>query len=198
MYEVPDLTVLAKETTLRGYGILYPMQLGWVRSDTSKEFYRGRVYSDEILMMTVPGSDWDQIKGGDFSESTMDEKIVGGIHNARQHYRDQVKEGNTKRMWKTYLLRFPAGHKLSSKEIYSEAGEDQDLEVDFVKVYLSKKKSSFRYYACWSVVNKEKKKFARGAIDDEQQMSRNAAKLEALGLLDNSDEENIDGSGNPK
>lgn len=200
MYEVPDLDSIESETTRPGYAIFYPMQLAWVRTDKSKEFYRARVYSDNYLMVTVPAADWDMIKGGDFEGSSLDPKIVGGINNARKHFRDHLKEegGSKIRMWKTFLLRFPAGHKLNSKVIYEDAGEDQDLDVDFVKTYTNKAKSSFRYYACWKVANKQKKKFARGFEDNvEAEMSKNAKRLAELGLLDNSDEEDL-GTGENK
>ncbi|CAB9510991.1 unknown protein [Seminavis robusta] len=186
VFSTKDLPRVDKDdATLPGYYLLLPMQSEWVKKDLKVDCYKGRVLAANIVSLTVPAWDHDVINGSQgWEASNAPKDVKDSIQNARhEHY-----DSDTPREWVTFHLHFPSKHQLSSKEVFADAGEAQNLECDFLKVPINKKKTQFKKYAMWRVARLDVRGYKRGKIETEKAMSKNAQKLAALGL-DSDDEE---------
>lgn len=167
--------------TFAGYGIVLPMDIQWVKRNLPEDSYKARVLSANKIMITVPAWDYTQlfgVKPWDEAEHC-DEQLVGGMQNARNNIDDEKGD----RKWKTFVLHFPDGHKLSSKEIYLSAGQDEILSCDFVKVVSNTKKNIFRYYAVWKVARVDVSAYKlQKKNKTKKEMSEAEKKLAKLGL----------------
>jgi hypothetical protein len=88
------------------------------------------------------------------------------------------------REWKYLVLDFPTDHHLlSSKEIYDEAGEEEELELEIISIVYSYpviEGSGTQHWAAWKVVRTNLKVHKRGKIKVKSKKSKAA---ELLGNL---------------
>jgi hypothetical protein len=49
----------------------------------------------------------------------------------------EFEENKASCCWKHLLLEFPAGHMISGKDIYEDAGDDEELELELIPILYS-------------------------------------------------------------
>ena len=144
IYSVPFFATEVVGVTVPGYAIVYPMDIQYIKKNQQVEHYKGRVFSDSQVLLTVPAWNYSELYGEvEWADSECNENVKAGMQNARHDHR----ESKDSRQWKSFMFYFPSGHKLSSKEIYKDAGEDQELDVDFVKVLTSRGKEKKKQFS---------------------------------------------------
>jgi hypothetical protein len=87
------------------------------------------------------------------------------------------------REWKYLVLDFPKDHHLSSKEIYKEAGEDEELQLEIIPNVYSHPEIvglGTQHWAAWKVICTDLKVQKRGKIEEKTKKRKGAALLGAL------------------
>jgi hypothetical protein len=89
-----------------------------------------------------------------------------------------------KRQWKHLYLVFPEDHELSAKEIYTDAGEDSELDIEIVPIRTdmqAEKGTDLQHWAAWKVARVDISPVKRGKIDSTtKKLSKAAALAEKL------------------
>jgi len=98
------------------------------------------------------------------------------MDDARHRFAEDEKKGasNTKDL----LLTFPSDYILSSKEIYEDAGENNDVELKIVSDATNP--SNAEYWAVFTVARLDVKAEKRGRVEKAEKKSKAAALLEVL------------------
>jgi hypothetical protein len=73
--------------------------------------------------------------------------------------------------WNHLLLEFPAGHMMSGKDIYEDAGDDEELELELIPILYSHLSLSNAQntvpYAAWKVARSNLRASKKGKIDQK-------------------------------
>jgi len=187
VYSVRDMEGVQKNVTYDGYFICLPMDLRWVAENVNEDQYRARLWTTGQVMITYPAYDYSHLNDyRAFQKSeAVTEPIAHAMDNAAEEFiRDTnaTKGRNRNRQWKKLILNFPNGHVLSSKALYSEAGDDEELETEFVSVPVNQRDMGIGdiTYACWKVARTDTKSRKKGRTEAKVHQSKNAAMLAKL------------------
>ena len=117
-----------------GYWIVLPIDMQWVSRDSGEEFFKARVFTDGSVHIRYPAWPYSLL----YDRATMEvletatlipERCMVGTDIARNAYlADQPS-----RKWKNLVLDFPDNHKLSAKDVNKDAGDDDELELNFIE-----------------------------------------------------------------
>jgi hypothetical protein len=147
--------------------------------DQSLEYYKARVYSNSQILVTLPAWSYTPLYNRDEIVPSVPQNVTDAMDDARHSY----EEDKESRRWKHILLDFPSDHILSSKEIYDEAGDDEDLLLEMIPVCythptLGTVKNTV-HYAAFKVARADVRAVKRGKIEHKNK-SKGASLLESL------------------
>jgi hypothetical protein len=92
-------------------------------------------------------------------------------------------EKKAAREWKYLILDFPQEHELSSKNIYKDAGEDEELKLEMVPIVYSHPQmagTNSQHWAAWKVARTDLKVHKRGKVEAKESKSKGFALLQGL------------------
>lgn len=185
IYKAEGLTgVKDVNAHFQGYWIVMKYDPRFYADDANVEWYKARVYSSNQVLITLPSFDYSQMHCRDqIVSSKCPQSCTDAIDNGRLGYAKEEKI----RQWKYLLLDFPDSHVLSSSEVYSEAGEDEELDFELFpvsSVHPKIPKVSFTdYYIAFRVARTDVAAYKKGKLETQKsKTSKGAAKLAALGL----------------
>lgn len=145
--------------------------------------YNARVFTNKLVLLQLPG--WLYSPLNDRAELV--QHVTDNVTNAMNNACHGYFENKSKREWKYLLLDFPDDHKLSSKEINSDAGEDKKLKLEVVPITYNifKKKKSLvclTHWACWKVSRTDIKSQKHGNVQPVTSLSKAAGLLASMYL----------------
>ena len=111
--------------------------------------------------------------------------IPDNVINSMDNARHEFENNKVHREWRYFLLQFPPGHVLSSKAIYDDAGDNEELDYDIVDVtYMHKKVAgaNTEHWMHFKVARTDLRVSKRGKVEKKEKKSKMAAKLEAAAL----------------
>ncbi len=103
--------------------------------------------------------------------------VTANLTNAMDDVRHEFFANRVARRFKQILLTFPKGYVLSSKEIYDESGEDQELELEILPIKLT---NNSEHWTGFKVARMDVKAHKRGKVEPTQKKSKAAALLAAV------------------
>jgi len=174
-----------KKAFYHGYFIALPIDWRWYLDDDKTEHVKARVFTDNSVMLTMPAFDYTLLHDRDTITMTNTEKmgyIQDGMDNARHNFT----EDKSRRMYKHLLLEFPADQTLNASEIYADAGDNQELEIDFLEVCCNHKSwsTSERHnvnYAGFTVARTDVDATKKGKVDNPTTIqSKGAMKMQMM------------------
>ena len=111
-------------------------------------------------------------------------KIAPNVTNAMDDAHHLFEENKESRRWKHLLLEFPVGHEMSAKDIFDDAGDDEEFELELVPfVYTHsgvRKAINTIHYAAWKVARKDLRASKRGKVEHRENKSKAASLLAGI------------------
>jgi hypothetical protein len=135
VYPTSSILGIDGKTHYHGFSLLLQMDPRWMKEDPEVDCYTARVFTSDSILIKKPAWPFSPISERDQFEGQFNDSAVAAMDNAIHDYA----ANKQKRKFKYILLVFKntAGEKrdlvLSSKEIYADSGEDQELEVQMMK-----------------------------------------------------------------
>lgn len=170
------------------------MDIRFIQENPNEEQYYGRISTPNELYIKVPAWPYSLLNEEHYRDDLdkqlrkkVDRGAMDAIDNKRHAAKDKAGGLNK---WKHYVLEFPDDHELSSKVLYEEAGEFDELPLARVNVPEDSLTVGTRgnsltgkhCYAVWKVARVDVKEKKKGRYDS------NAAKTKNAALLDDDDE----------
>lgn len=170
-----------KHQVYQGYYLMIPMDARFVLDDPSKDYYKARIFSDKSILIQIPAWHYGILNNRDEIAAHVAENVTNAMDDARHAY----VEAKDAREWKYLCLEFPDGHELSTKEIVSAEGDDEELlTLEIVPVTyknpLDKKRDRTDYWAAWKVARTDIKAQKRGKVQTKKNVSQAASLLSGL------------------
>ena len=132
IFPISDIPGVKDGTWYEGYYIMFPIDIRSIAENQEKELYKARVFTTSSLLVELRSMPFKfQSKRDDFHSEFQQQglgHIMDGLDNALHKYEAE----KTTRDFIYLILEFPSDHELSPKEIFSEAGDDHDLEMHLV------------------------------------------------------------------
>lgn len=168
---------VASGTQFTGYYIMYKIDIRHIADDRNVEFYKGRVFTNNSLLLRVPAFPYSIIHNRE--EMSLKNAAADALDDARHSY----EQNKAAREWKYLVLDFPTNHMLSSKVIYEDAEEDEELELEIIPIQYSHsdiKGQGSEHWAAWKVARTDLKIHKRGKIEEKSKQSKAALLLHGL------------------
>jgi hypothetical protein len=138
------------------YYIVLPLDIRFVRDNVTLEHYKARVFTDNQVLVSFPSDQYLAL----YNCKEIMKSVPLHKTNAMDDDRHSFEEHKEVCRWKHILLEFPHGNKLSGKEIYSDAGNGKDLELEIIPIQYNHLKASGVnniHYAAWQVARTDQK-----------------------------------------
>ncbi len=171
-----DIKGLGQGAGYYGYYVMYQIDIRHIADDSTVKFYKARAFPSNSLLIKLPAWPYTILHNRDEIEAHVSTPVTDAIDDARHDF----SQDKAAREWKYLVLDFPTDHRLSSKEIYDEAGEDEELELEIIPVVYSHPKikgQGTQHWAAWKVVRTDLKVHKRGKIEVKSKKSKAAALL---------------------
>lgn len=167
-----------------GFSIQVKADVRWIVEDEEVDAYTMRVWKEDGILVKVPSVEYTLLhnKTELDAHANVTEDVINSMDNAR-HYYEQEK---AVRRWQHYLIEMPPGVTLSAKEIYDDAGDDEELDYELVNVTVTDPKINFTIQEHWlhfSVARTDTRIAKRGKVAKTSKKSKGANKLASLGNL---------------
>ena len=98
--------------------------------------------------------------------------------------RHEFEENKASHRWKHLVLAFSSGHTLAGKEIYEEAGDDVEPQIELIPAISSytsiHNAVNTVHYAAWKVCRTDIRPTKRGKVEHKKKKSKGAALLAGL------------------
>jgi hypothetical protein len=175
---------------LCGYYSMLPMDLWYIMVDIKVEFYKARVFSSNSVLVTVPLWPYGPLMNRDETARHVDECVTNAMDNARHQYFADFGH----RQWKHLDFFPPDGHKVSAKDIYMDAEEDNELDIETVPIQTAhlteKDMTDLQHWAAWKVARVDILPMKRGRIElaKKRKAAALANKLYATGMKEESED----------
>lgn len=148
VYDVPDMPGSDGTQEYKGYYILLPIDNRFVDIDDTIVWYKANVIADKLILFRVPAWPYalwpNSAYSRDFYDLIMNQvglpiqKSMNACHSVFDAESDEAGSATVEsRKWKYILLDFSnvkGCGELSSSKVYSEAGETQAVDYDFIQV----------------------------------------------------------------
>jgi hypothetical protein len=170
----------AEDERYHGYSFHMRVDVRWAELDYTVEFYSARVWKDDAILFRIPSLPFTMVHNSDQMCKDLPTYVKNAIENALHNYNNDKEN----RQWKYILLQFPAGHTLSSKLVFADAGEDKDLDYQLYKVdttpanYMGQEKC-IEHWVYFTVARSDVAPNKRGKVTKKEKLSKMAAKLAA-------------------
>ena len=133
VFPLKEIEGVKTGTSYYGYYIMVPMDVRFILDDQTIEHYKARLFANHQVLLTVPSWQYSPLYNRDEIVKKVATNVTDVMDNARHAYEDN----KASRRWKHLLLEFPSPHELSSKLIYDEAGDDEELALELVPFHYS-------------------------------------------------------------
>jgi hypothetical protein len=167
-------------TSYYGYYIMIPMDARFFLDDRTIEHYKARVFANHQVLLTIPSWPYCPLHNREEIVDKVDCNVTDAMDDARHSY----EENKASRRWNHLLLEFPTGHELSSKVIYDDAGEDEELELEIVPFRYCHPTNTDQFnsmhYAAWKVARSDVRASKRGRVEKKENKSKGASLLDDL------------------
>jgi hypothetical protein len=181
VFQVKDVPGIDGKSHYDGFEILHPLDVRWVLDDDQEDMYKARIFSSNSILLQVPAWSYSVLANHDEFDSIATSNLTNAMDDARHDFFAN-KEA---RRFKQILLNFPTGYVLSAKEIYADAGEDQELQLEILPIkYYSNpgnNETNSEHWAGFKVARIDVKARKRGKVETPQKQSKAAALLFAAG-----------------
>jgi hypothetical protein len=180
VFPLKEIQGVKKGTSYYGYFIMVPMDVRFILDDQTIEHYKAWLYANHQVLLTMPSWDYSPLYNRDEIVKKVDQNVTDAMDNARHAFEDN----KASRRWKHLLLEFPAGHELSSKLIYDEAGDDEELALELVPFRYSHTSAPLSintiHYAAWKIARSDMSASKRGKVEHKENKSKAASLLAGL------------------
>lgn len=179
IFGLKDIDGLATGSQYFGYYIVHPMDLRYISRDQTIEHYKARVFTNNQILLTVPSWSFTLLMNRDEISPHVKPNVTDAMDDARHSFEDNKES----RRWKHLLLEFPSDQTLSAKEIYVDAGEDEELELEIVPVTFiddidgKEKRVDF---AGFTVARTDVRPLKKGKVEHKTNISKGAALLKSM------------------
>jgi hypothetical protein len=156
------------------------IDIRWTLDDDTIDHYTGRVWKEDALLFRFPAFPYTLLHNRD--EMNAKDLIPSNTINSMDNARHEFENNKVLREWKYFLLQFPPGHVLSSKAIYDDAGDNEELDYDIVDVTYKHHKcvgENTEHWVHFQVARPDLRVSKRGKVEKKEKKSKMAAKLEA-------------------
>jgi hypothetical protein len=172
--------VIKAEERYHGYSIQILVDIRWTLDDDTIDHYTGRVWKEDALLFRLPAFPYTILHNREEMSSAgwIPDNVINSMDNARHEFENN----KVLREWKYFLLQFPPGHVLSSKAVYDEAGDNEELDYDIVDVTYTHAKVTginTEHWMHFKVARTDLRVSKRGKVEKKEKKSKMAAKLEA-------------------
>jgi hypothetical protein len=135
VYPTSSIPGIDGKAHYHGFSLLLQMDPRWMQEDPEADCYTARVFTSNLILIKEPAWPFLPIGERDQYARAFNASAVAAMDNAIHDYASNKQ----KRKFKYILLVFKnKGEKrdldLSSKEIYSDSGEDEELEPQMMKL----------------------------------------------------------------
>jgi hypothetical protein len=191
VFPMKDIDGLDPGTQFTGYYIMYQIDIRHIADDASVEFYKGRVFTSNSVLLRLPSWPYSVLHNRDEIALSVNATACGALDDARHSFAQE----KAAREWKYLVLDFPSDHQLSSKVIYDEAGDDEELELEIIPIQYThkniiKKGLGSQHWESWKVVRTDVKVHKRGKLEVKSKQSKAAALLGGL-MISGADKEGM-------
>ena len=162
--DIPSVVKGKEMNKHHGFYILVPQDVFYVLDNPAVEFYSAYLYSRNQVMLKVPSFPYSLLNHRDEIETVVPDIFTAGLDNSRHYFVD----GKARREFKYILLNFPAHFELSASEIYGEAGVNESLEMETIKIKFAHARlrdEVVQYWAAWKVARTDIRPDKRGKPD---------------------------------
>jgi hypothetical protein len=176
VFPLTDIKGVDSKKHFCDYYIMLPMDIRYILGDTEVEFYKARVFSSNSVLVTLPSWPYGPLMDRDEAAANVDDCVTNAMDNARHAYSANKAKGQ----WKHLYLVFPDDHELSAKEMYTDAGEDSELDIEIVPIRTdmqAEKNTDLQHWAAWKIARVDISPVKRGKIDSTTKTLSKAAAL---------------------
>jgi len=180
VFSVENMQGVKAEERFSGYSIQTLADVRYILEDPNVEFYTASVWKEDSILVKVPSWAFTALYNrDDINRSGQVEDIVIDAMDDARHEFDSNKAN---REWRYYLLQFPPGVVLSSKVIYPDAGDDNELDYEIVKVESTHAKAGtlVEHWLYFQVARVDVRAAKRGKVEKKDKKSKGANKLANL------------------
>jgi hypothetical protein len=124
--------VIKAEERNHGYSVQMMINIRWTLDNDTIDHYTGCVWKEDALLFRFPAFPYTILHNREEMNinGTIPRNIIDSMDNAHH----ELENNKVHREWKYLLLQFPPGHVLSSKAIFDDAGDNEELDYDIVDV----------------------------------------------------------------
>jgi hypothetical protein len=180
VFPMKDMAGMKKGASYYGYYIMIHMDVRYFMDNENVEHYKARLFGNNKILLTVPAWDYCPLYNRDEVVLQVDSNVTDAMDDARHGF----EENKATRQWKNLLLEFPGEHVLSSKLIYEDAGDDDELELEILSYEYSHPgfpgKTNVQHYAAWKVARSDVRASKRGKVEHKENKSKGASLLANL------------------
>lgn len=143
--DVPRMDGVDPDKKYCGYAIFFRMDPRWARDYKEIDWYSCKVYAPNKLLVKMPA--WPYALFSNEDRKILQtylrnkEPLLESLDNKRKGFATEQGQPKKDRMFKFILLDFGSEVKLSSKVVYSNAGEEEQCEWEFYPIPHLKNKS---------------------------------------------------------
>lgn len=143
--------------------------------DLQVDMYKARIFSSNSVLLQVPAWSFSVLSNRD----EFDGVVTPNLTNAMDDARHDFFANKEARKFKQIVLTFPKSYVLSAKDIYEDAGEDQELELEILPIKYSNqnKEMHSEHWAGFKVARIDLKAHKRGKVEAKEKKSKAAALL---------------------
>ena len=174
VYQIKDIPGIDKKKLhYNGFHFMMLMDLRWVLEDDEVEPYKARLLSQNSVLLQVPAWPYGVLFHREDFVDRVPTNTTDAMDDARHDYFADPKS----RKFKHIVLEFPNDFVLSAKEIYSEAGDDDELELEIIPYEYDRPDENGRNqeaWAAWKVARTNIKAHKRGKVDSMKKKSKAA------------------------
>ena len=113
-----------KKSYYEGYFMIMGMDSRHIIDDSTKDHYKGRVFTNNSVLLSKPSFSYPLENDRDEYEALLPPHLLDAVDNAVHGFN----ENRQARFYRHLLLEFPHGHDFTSKDIYEDAGDDEELD----------------------------------------------------------------------
>jgi len=173
-----------KDTLFKGFWMTLPIDIRFIADDESTTHWKARVFSSNTVLLSIQAWDYTHLNGRDQLENAVTENVLEAIDDSQHDCAAQPSDKKEARKWKHLFLKFSDEAELSAKSIHSNAGEDENLELELVPVAVEHPKlkgvSYTTMYAAWKVARTDIKARKKGKVEKKDDKSDAARLLEMI------------------
>jgi hypothetical protein len=149
--DVPRMDGVDPDKKYCGYAIFFRMDPIWARDYKEIDWYSCKVYTPNKLLVKMPAWPYALFSNEDWkilqTYLRTKEPLLESLDNKRKGFATEQGQPKKDRMFKFILLDFGSEVKLSSKVVYSNAGEEEQCEWEFYPIPHLKNKSVSNIHA---------------------------------------------------